>query len=142
MKGIIATTMGVLAILQIACNKYVEKSKYEETQQQLQATRSELEESERKLAEARKQVQELSEHKFSTYSSGLRTWRFNSETGEICILLTSESDWKNKKTKNQSCDCQDNRAEWYRAWKDAKSNEDRKEITEIWSPILKDACGE
>ncbi len=48
------------------------------------------------------------EHHYELRNEGLRTWRFDGATGETCIQLTSEADWKRKETKEQSCACSDN----------------------------------
>src|SRR5688572_32758869 len=34
---------------------------------------------------------------------GVRTWRFDTALGRVCLLLSSEDDWKKEKTQNQSC---------------------------------------
>jgi hypothetical protein len=124
------------------CSKYIEKSRYDESERQLEKTRGELEDTKRQLDGAQKQISDLSAHKFSTYSAGGRTWRFDSQTGETCILLASESDWKNKKTKGQSCDCQDARTEYLKELREAKTGEDRKWVMDGWGPSLKEACGQ
>ena len=41
------------------------------------------------------------------FHNGFRTWRFDSASGNSCILLTTKDDWKNKDTKSESCDCKD-----------------------------------
>jgi hypothetical protein len=56
--------------------------------------------------------QKPKEHHFELRNEGLRTWRFDSATGETCIQLTSEADWKRKETKGQSCSCSDNLAQY------------------------------
>jgi len=47
------------------------------------------------------------EHNYELRKDGFRTWRFDPSTGETCIQLTSEADWKRKETQSQSCDCRD-----------------------------------
>jgi hypothetical protein len=47
------------------------------------------------------------EHRYELRANGLRTWRFDPATGDTCIQLTSEADWKRKETKSQSCNCAD-----------------------------------
>lgn len=142
MKGMTATVMGSLLFFLTSCNNYIEKSKYEESQAQLQKTRTELEQTKKQLGEAQKQINELSTHKFSTYSSGFRTWRFDSVTGDTCVLLTAEWDWKKKETKSQSCNCQDARATYWKAWVDAKTVEERKSVQDGWGPWIKEDCGQ
>jgi hypothetical protein len=34
---------------------------------------------------------------------GLRTWRFDTALGKVCVLLSSDADWKKEETQNQSC---------------------------------------
>jgi len=53
-----------------------------------------------------------SEHHYELRNEGLRTWRFDPATGDLCIQLTSEADWKRKDTKSQSCLCVDERRNW------------------------------
>jgi hypothetical protein len=52
-------------------------------------------------------------HHYELRNEGLRTWRFDSATGETCIQLTSEADWKRKETKSQSCTCEDSSAHYF-----------------------------
>jgi hypothetical protein len=47
------------------------------------------------------------EHHYELRSEGFRTFRFDPATGQTCIQLTSEADWKRKETKSQSCECSD-----------------------------------
>jgi hypothetical protein len=47
------------------------------------------------------------EHHYELRKEGFRTWRFDPSTGETCVQLTTEADWKNKKTQSESCDCSD-----------------------------------
>jgi len=35
--------------------------------------------------------------RFQLHQMGTRTWRFDTATGEICLLLTSDTEWKDKK---------------------------------------------
>ena len=51
----------------------MEKSKYDESQKQLQEIRAELEQRETQLSDAQKQVSELSNYKFSICVDGVRT---------------------------------------------------------------------
>jgi hypothetical protein len=46
-------------------------------------------------------------HRYELRAEGFRTWRFDPDTGNTCIQLTAEWDWKKKETKNQSCACED-----------------------------------
>lgn len=59
------------------------------------------------LMEANSKWAECRAHKYQLVPSGMRTWRFDTVTGDSCIQLTSEADWKSRKTKEQSCACTD-----------------------------------
>lgn len=142
MKSFTATMAGPLVLFVAGCNRYIERSKYEESQAELTQTKKQLEEAQKKINENQKKIDELSAHKFSTYAGGLRTWRFDSVTGEACILLTTDADWKTKKTKQQSCDCVDTRAEYFKELRDTEPGEGKKLVIENWKPFLKDTCGE
>lgn len=41
--------------------------------------------------------------RYQQFSRGFRTFRLDTATGESCILLTSENDWKKPETIAQSC---------------------------------------
>jgi hypothetical protein len=56
--------------------------------------------------------QKPTEHHYELRSEGFRTFRFDPATGETCIQLTSEADWKRKETQAQSCDCSDKSDYW------------------------------
>jgi hypothetical protein len=131
--------IGCLVFCLAGCGAYVEKSKYEESQRELQKTREELEETKKQLQEAQKQINDLSAHKFSTYRDEARTWRFDSTTGGTCILLAPEWDWKNKETKSQSCDCVGLKTVYLKAKREANS---KKVVMDYFGAIVKDTCGE
>ena len=134
MKGVTATVLMVgLVICLVGCGSYVERSKYEDSQRELQQARAELNQIKSQLKDAHQKLAEASAQKFSTYQNGGRTWRFNSQTGETCILLTSEWDWKNKKTQSQSCDCQDT----FQHYMEAASGK----AQEFWDKRVQRACG-
>jgi len=42
--------------------------------------------------------------RFREYRQGFRTWRLDTSTGNNCILLTTEWDWKKPDTSAQGCD--------------------------------------
>jgi len=44
--------------------------------------------------------------RFEIHQFGFRTWRLDTATGEDCILLTSETDWKKPETAAQGCPTQ------------------------------------
>jgi hypothetical protein len=88
----------------VACSSeqlgYVDKKNYEDSQRKIAALQKDL-------AAAQKEVADLKAHQYQFMLVGYRTWRFDTVTGGSCIQLTSESDWKRKETKRQSCDCTD-----------------------------------
>ena len=48
---------------------------------------------------------ELGKHinRYQMRSEGFRTWRFDTATGKICLLLTTDSDWKKAAVDLQNC---------------------------------------
>jgi hypothetical protein len=79
------------------------------------------------------------EHHYELRSEGLRTWRFDSATGDTCIQLTSEADWKRKGTMSQSCGCSDDSEQWIAMPKD--TDQQRQAADNYYSWIVKPACG-
>lgn len=59
-----------------------------------------------------KQKQATPVHHYELRNQGLRTFRFDSATGETCIQLTTPADWKLKETKEESCGCVDATEHW------------------------------
>lgn len=41
--------------------------------------------------------------RYQIHREGWRTWRLDTATGGICLLLTSDSDWKDPKVSAQGC---------------------------------------
>jgi hypothetical protein len=41
--------------------------------------------------------------RYQIHREGFRTWRLDTATGKVCLLLTSDSDWKKPDTEFQSC---------------------------------------
>jgi len=41
--------------------------------------------------------------RFQVYTNGWRTWRLDTATGQNCLLLASEADWKKPKMQAQCC---------------------------------------
>ena len=41
--------------------------------------------------------------RYQIHAEGFRTWRLDTSTGQICLLLTSEEDWKAPKIAAQGC---------------------------------------
>ena len=130
-----------LLLLLTGCDSYVEKSKYDEAQRQLQKVTAEVDEARRQLGEVQKQNAELSVHKFSTYEAGSRTWRFDSVTGDTCVLLAPAWDWKKKETKAQSCICTDARAELDKEFLSADTPGIRESFRAILVAEMREACG-
>ena len=59
------------------------------------------------------------EHHYELRQEGLRTFRFNPETGDTCIQLTTPQDWKKADTIRQSCTYVDYAAEGH-SWADTQ----------------------
>src|SRR6266705_5519712 len=99
-RGISAATIGFSLIFLINCNSHTEAgSENAQIPSHPYVSRAELR---KQLEQAQEQIKELSAHKYSTLESGSRTWRFDAVTGETCILLAPEWDWKRKETRRQS----------------------------------------
>lgn len=41
--------------------------------------------------------------RYQIHQNGFRTWRLDATTGQDCILLTSEADWKKPETAVEGC---------------------------------------
>ena len=41
--------------------------------------------------------------RYQIHREGFRTWRLDTSTGKICLLLTAEADWKKPEIALQSC---------------------------------------
>jgi hypothetical protein len=56
------------------------------------------------LKKVREQA-ELGKHinRYQMRTEGYRTWRFDTATGKLCLLLTSESEWKNLDIAGENC---------------------------------------
>ena len=85
-----------------ACEEagYIEKAKYDKLAQE----NTDLK---KHLAEKEEEIKKTPHHHYSLHPQGLRTFRFDSDTGQTCIQLTSTEDWKRPDTKSQSCLCTD-----------------------------------
>src|SRR5262249_34946826 len=67
----------------------------------------------RELADPKKKIAELEarpKHHYQLREQGLRTFRFDPDTGDTCIKLTIKADWKNPETTRQGCAYQDDLA--------------------------------
>ena len=60
-----------------------------------------------KVAELEQKQAAVPDHHYELRNEGFRTFRFDPATGDTCIQLTSDADWKRKETKAQSCACTD-----------------------------------
>lgn len=85
----------------------IEKPKYDALQQKLNEAQQQLKDAQGELTKAQQQVSECQAHKYQIYTQGARTWRLDSVSGKTCVLLASEQDWKNPKTTESSCSCED-----------------------------------
>ena len=85
-----------------ACEDFgwVEKTKYDQVVQE----NAELK---KQLAEKEEEIKKTPHHHYSLDREGLRTFRFDADTGESCIMLTTDDDWKKQEVKTQSCSCVD-----------------------------------
>lgn len=41
--------------------------------------------------------------RFQHFESGVRTWRFDTATGAVCLLLSSAMDWTDVETQGKGC---------------------------------------
>ena len=53
------------------------------------------------------ELEKKPENHYELRNVGYRTWRFDPATGDRCIQLTTEADWKRAETIRQSCEYQD-----------------------------------
>jgi hypothetical protein len=86
---------------------YIDKAKFDANEKKIVELQKQLADANEKLATNQKSLSELQAHKYSMFQNGNRTWRLNTVTGDACIALTSNADWKRKETKEQSCACTD-----------------------------------
>jgi hypothetical protein len=102
MRLIIQVLLGLSVVSLSACEQagYIEKAKYDKLEQQ----NAELK---KQLAQKDEEIRKAPHHHYSLHIEGFRTFRFDSDTGQTCIQLTTPADWKQKETKLQSCNCQD-----------------------------------
>lgn len=103
--------ISILSLAICACSSetlgYVDKGKFDNSQKEIADLKKELAETQDKLAASQKSVADYQAHKYQMFQSGSRTWRLDTATGDSCIALTTEADWRLKKTKEQSCSCTD-----------------------------------
>lgn len=73
-------------------------------------TKAEHEATEKKLAAAETKIAALEsqpKHYYQLREQGMRTFRFDPDTGQTCIQLTSKADWKNPETQRSGCEYRD-----------------------------------
>ena len=102
MKRTIWPVLCLTLLLLCACEDvgYVEKAKYDKVAQE----NSDLK---KQLAQKEEEIKNTPHHHYSLHREGFRTFRFDADTGDTCIQLTTPDDWKRKDTKSQSCSCTD-----------------------------------
>jgi len=82
-----------VTIVRLASEKSVSQREVTNLQTKIAATKLQVEEAKAATPDRYKIVKE-----------GARTWRLDSATGKVCLLLASDADWKNPDTARQSCD--------------------------------------
>ncbi len=102
MNTIIKLSLSLLLLALPSCEQagYIEKAKYDKVVQE----NGDLK---KPLADREEEIKKTPCHHYSLHREGFRTFRFDADTGETCIELTSPEDWKSKDTKAQSCQCTD-----------------------------------
>jgi hypothetical protein len=102
MKPPIWVLLFVALLSLCACEEvgYVEKANYDKLAQE----NADLK---KQLAQKEEEIKNTPRHHYSLHREGFRTFRFDADTGDTCIQLTTTEDWKRKDTKSQSCDCKD-----------------------------------
>lgn len=86
-----------------------------------------------------KQKKAEPEHHYELRSEGFRTFRFDPATGNTCVKLTTDDDWKRRATKSQSCDCVDNGEQWLAMPKG--TDDERLAAKNFYDLVVKSACG-
>jgi hypothetical protein len=104
--------------------------------QRISSLESEVKQLKDKVAELEQKQTATPEHHYELRNEGFRTFRFDSATGDTCIKLTSEADWKRKETKEQSCDCTDA----FQHWEGIVGRTDQ-EQQNYYNHAVKRACG-
>jgi hypothetical protein len=99
-RAVLCLSLSLLFVCACEDAGYVEKAKYDRLEQE----NAELK---KQLAEKDEEIKKTPRHHYSLDREGFRTFRFDADTGQSCIMLTTEGDWKNQKVKSQSCDCVD-----------------------------------
>jgi hypothetical protein len=103
----------ILLVLFVALSESgCDQQRQDEQRQDVRISSLEADVKQLKTDAAELKEKQKSEHHYELRTEGHRTWRFDSATGETCIQLTSQGDWKHKETIAQSCQCLDERSEW------------------------------
>jgi hypothetical protein len=90
-------------LVSLGCDEYVERSKYDDAAKEASQAKLELEQTKAALEACKKKP----EHHYELRNEGFRTFRFDSSTGDTCIKLTSDADWKRPETIREGCQYQD-----------------------------------
>ncbi len=86
---------------------YVSKKEYDGLQQNVAESTKQLSNTKKELEEARVKIGEMQAHRYSMFRQASRTWRMDAVTGNSCLMLTTEQDWKRPETARESCQCED-----------------------------------
>jgi hypothetical protein len=97
----------IVAVIYFGYQSYSLKLKTDDDQKKISTFLKDSAASKEKISSLEQKVSECNEHKYSLFNSGYRTWRVNAVTGDSCIALTTNFDWKSADTKRQSCICED-----------------------------------
>ena len=81
------------------CDDYVERSKYDALTKEAAQEKVELDQAKAALAACKQKP----EHHYELRKEGLRTFRFDTSSGDTCIQLTSPADWKRPDTIREGC---------------------------------------
>lgn len=107
--------------------------------QRISSLESEVKQLKDKVAELEQKQAAVPEHHYELRSEGSRTFRFDPATGDTCIQLASDADWKRKETKEHSCDCTDA----FQRWEGMPTRTDQQQQTaqNYYNILVKPACG-
>jgi hypothetical protein len=104
--------------------------------QRISSLESEVKQLKDQVAELEQKQAAAPEHHYELRSEGSRTFRFDPATGDTCIQLASDADWKRKETKEHSCDCTDA----FQHWEGMAGRTDQ-EQQNYYNHVVKSACG-
>lgn len=98
MKPVMLLLLGFLLLTVCACEEagFVDKDKYDKVVQE----NADLK---KQLAQKEEELKNIPRHHYSLHNEGFRTFRFDADTGETCILLAPQSDWKKPEVQLQNC---------------------------------------